>query len=103
MNHLKHSFEDMNINDLTRAISIPIPVAMFGVLVSFMFGWTVGSMMSRKHAAAVSGHDAHWKHMKTLKEHHHHADGSPCGCKEGIENESEPAGKREAAPMSGLE
>lgn len=82
MDQLKHSFEDLSVDDLTRAISIPIPVALFGVLVSFMFGWTVGSMMSRRHAAPESGHDAQWKHMKELKKHHHHADGPPCGCKE---------------------
>lgn len=90
MDQLKRSLEDMHINDLTRAISIPIPAAMFGVLVSFMFGWTVGSMMSRKHAANAYGHDAQWKHMKALKEHHHHADGPPCGCGEDTEREQEP-------------
>jgi len=82
MDQLKHSFEDMRVKDLTRAISIPIPAAMFGVLVSFMFGWTVASMMSRKHGAAEYGHDARWKHIKELKKHHHHGDGPPCGCKE---------------------
>jgi len=54
---------------------------MFGVLVSFMFGWTVGSMMSRTHAVGDYGHDAQWKRMKELKKHHHHADGPPCDCK----------------------
>lgn len=82
MDQLKRSLEDMHINDLTRAISIPIPVALFGVLVSFMFGWTIGSMVSRKHAANAYGLDGHAKHMKALKEHHHHADGPPCDCEE---------------------
>ena len=82
MDQLKHSFGDLRVDDLTRAISIPIPVAMFGVLVSFMFGWTVGSMMSRKHAAPEHGHDSQSKHIKELKKHHHHAGGPPCDCKE---------------------
>jgi len=81
MDQLKHSFEDMRFNDLTKAISIPIPLAMFGVLVSFMFGWTVGSLVSRKHAAPEYGSDEQWKHLKELKKHHHHAEGPPCKCK----------------------
>jgi len=91
MDQLKHSFEDMRVSDLTRAISIPIPAAMFGVLVSFMFGWTVGSMVSRKHGMAQYGHEAQWKHMKELKKHHHHGEGPPCGCQEEYKQEPEHA------------
>jgi len=82
MDQLKRSLDDIHVDDLTRAISIPIPFALFGVLVSFMFGWTIGSMMSHRHAAPEHGHDKQWKHMKELKKHHHHGEGPPCGCKE---------------------
>ncbi len=96
MDHLKHSFGDMRVKDLTQAVSIPIPAVMFGVLVSFMFGWTVGSLMSRKHAASDYGHDEQWKHMKELKKHHHHGDGPPCRCKEEHKKAHKDAEKNES-------
>ena len=89
MDQLKRSLEDIRGTDLTREVSIPIPAAIFGVLVSFMFGWTVGSMISRKHAAAECGHDAGWKHMKGIKQHHHHGDGPLCCCESDCGSESE--------------
>ena len=51
MNHPAHE----GGHDWPRMFLIPIPMAMFGVLISFMFGFTVGHVMARKHAAMAGG------------------------------------------------
>lgn len=60
-----------------QAFFIPIPMAFFGVVISFMFGFTIGSMVGRKHAAIEGGG---WrKHAMggMGMGHHHHGNGAP--------------------------
>jgi len=59
------------------AFFIPIPMAFFGVLISFMFGFTVGSMAGKKQAMSFAGS---WrKHAMGPggMGHHHHGEGTP--------------------------
>jgi len=89
MGQWKSSFEDLRVKDLTRSVSIPIPAAVLGVLVSFILGCMLGGMMSHKKAASGHGHDEQRQRMKELKKHHHHGDGPPCRCKRKHHRESE--------------
>ena len=79
---MMHHSSQGNGEDWTRIFFIPLPMAMFGVLVSFMFGATIGSMMARKHAMMGPGMMG-WKHRMGMHKgmrHHHHGDGPACRC-----------------------
>jgi hypothetical protein len=84
--------------DFPRMFFIPIPMAMFGVIVSFMFGATIGAMIGKKcsggsgemkwgghrgghaHGPGGWGHKMAWK--QAMMEHHHHGMGPACRCEE---------------------
>ena len=114
MNHPGHEHGQ----DWSRMFLIPIPMAMFGVLISFMFGAVVGHAMARKHAPmgpgvpGPMGRGEHfgpmaWKHGMGMRmgmgagmgmgiRHHHHGDGPACCCSEPPEHPAEPAGEEPA-------
>lgn len=63
---------------------LPVPMAIFGVIVAFMFGVLIGSAASRRRAIMSGGwsggmHDKHSKHG--IRGHHHHGYGAPA-CRE---------------------
>jgi hypothetical protein len=94
--------------------SIPIPMAMFGMIVSFMFGATIGSAIARKHAMMSDGEypPMMWKHRMGMggmgmgmhgmgkhrmgmgMMHHHHGDGPACRCDAWPEPEAVEAERR---------
>lgn len=70
---------------------IPAPMAIFGTIVAFMFGFTVGSMMGRTQmmmrqsmmtGGGMGGSHKPWKgHGRGMgASHHHHGPGAPA-CK----------------------
>jgi hypothetical protein len=66
-----------------RMLLVPLPMAMFGVVVAFMFGATLGMVMGRKREMMMrTGCEGGkpWMH-RGMKRHHHHGDGSPA-CRE---------------------
>jgi hypothetical protein len=79
--HMMSSSDECCDSGWSGTFSIPMPMAMFGVLVGFMFGATVGMLMGRKSGMShgrMGGHG--WRHRGM---HHHHASGMPaCGCGE---------------------
>lgn len=65
-------------------LSIPAPMAGFGVVIAFMFGMTMGTLMGRK-TAGMTGMMSHSPHgrMHGMLRHHHHGFGTPaCRCGE---------------------
>jgi len=56
---------------------VPIPMAMFGVLIAFMFGATCGTMWGKKQGMMGGGrhHRMGWQ-----RGHHHHGRGTPACC-----------------------
>ena len=56
---------------------IPAPMAFFGMIVAFMFGMMIGSMVSKKHATMQG--DRRWRKRGTGS-HHHHGYGAPMCC-----------------------
>jgi hypothetical protein len=103
--------------DFPRAFMIPIPMAMFGVMISFMFGCTLGMIMGKKaargyggkwggHGHGRCGHggwDGRMGWKKAMMQHHHHGMGPACRCDDwwsGMkEPESEREGQGESEPM----
>ena len=89
-NPMMHHAGGHGSHDMQGMFFIPIPMAMFGVIVSFMFGATLGSMISRRSMmmGGMHGGGMHggWKHggwkMGGMG-HHHHGEGPPCTCAEG--------------------
>lgn len=69
-------------SELSRMFSVPVPAAMFGLVVSMMFGATVGMIVGKK--CAMKGYWGHgkekmWKAKmgkemwgKGMMAHHHH-------------------------------
>ena len=70
--------------DGMQMFSIPMPMAMFGMCVAFMFGATIGLMMGKKHS--MMGQPMGWGKHKMMwhkGRHHHHGFGMPpCGCQD---------------------
>ena len=60
---------------------LPVPMAIFGVVVAFMFGVLVGSAVSRKRAMMMSGGWSGGMHSKHIRGHHHHGHGA-LACRE---------------------
>lgn len=60
-----------------RMFYVPIPMAMFGVLIAFMFGATLGTMWGRKQGMMGGGrhHRMGWR-----RGHHHHGYGMAACC-----------------------
>ncbi len=63
-----------------RMLSIPLPMAMFGMFVAFMFGATLGMLMGKKHGMMAGGgsYGMGWKKRR----HHHHGFGMPACCEQ---------------------
>jgi len=62
---------------------VPLPMAVFGVIVAFMFGATLGMMMGRKREMVMAR--GNWQGGRPwmrhgMKHHHHHGEGSPACC-----------------------
>lgn len=61
---------------------VPAPMAFMGMMIAFMFGFTIGHMVSRKQAMMCG--DQQWMKHKMMgggMGHHHHGYGAP-PCKE---------------------
>lgn len=75
----------MHSKDIARAFDdISMPSALFGVIVSTMFGMTVGMMMGKRNALKTSKYLSKSqakmgkeKWMGKEMAHHHHGTGSP--------------------------
>lgn len=105
-------------HDWPRVPFIPIPMAMFGMMVSFMFGITLGHLLARKHASSRSEWEGPmaWKHRMGMghgmgmgpgmghgmgmgmgmghgggkwMKHHHHGSGPACRCDDWPQDEAE--------------
>jgi hypothetical protein len=66
-----------------RVPFVPLPMAMFGAVVAFMFGATVGVTICRKRDMMMHGgmhHQKHWM-QPGMRSHHHHGEGAPA-CRE---------------------
>ena len=79
------SSDDATGGSWPQMLCIPLPMAMFGVVIAFMFGTTIGTMMGAKRGmmAASGGHGGGkmWRHRRM--DHHHHGYGMPpCKCGE---------------------
>jgi hypothetical protein len=67
---------------------LPVPMAVFGVLIAFMFGMTLGMMKGSKHSMGEMSHGGSpggWEPGKpwmkgAMRHHHHHHGGSPACC-----------------------
>jgi hypothetical protein len=69
---------------------LPVPMAVFGVAVAFMFGATLGMRMGEKRSmmagrgacgpwmGGMGGRDP----MMSAMAHHHHGNGAPCCCEQ---------------------
>lgn len=87
--HEWHSMKGTNGFKDMQIFFIPIPMAMFGMCVAFMFGATIGTIWGKKHGMATNGGRG-WMHYKGWKQgmgwkkwgmgHHHHGYGSPPCC-----------------------
>jgi hypothetical protein len=79
--HMMGSSDECCDSGWSGMFCVPIPMAMFGMLVACMFGATMGAMMSRKGAMRHGKMGSHgWRHRGM---HHHHGDSMPaCGCGE---------------------
>jgi hypothetical protein len=58
---------------------VPMPMAMVGMCIAFMFGCTIGMLVGKKHGMQMGGGMHH--RMGRHGGHHHHGYGMPpCGC-----------------------
>lgn len=69
-------------SDFRSVMSIPMPLAMFGVVTGFMLGMLLGVMKGKQAGMMMSG--GHGMHAKKMwkKMHHHHGYGMPACCAE---------------------
>jgi hypothetical protein len=108
MMHGHHQFGSGSGNPM-MALFVPIPMAIFGVMVAFMFGATLGMKIGEKHSAmggpsprgpwmarmggpkgmmggmcgpkpGMMGHMVSRGPWMAAMAHHHHGMGAPCTC-----------------------
>jgi hypothetical protein len=59
---------------------VPLPMAMFGMVIAFVCGAMLGTMMSHKRGMMMQGgHSGRMMHGG-MKGHHHHGEGSAACC-----------------------
>ena len=72
--------ESCNRPEGMRIPLVPLPMALFGMVVHFMFGVAFGMLLaSRKQEIMHGGHGGMGMHGG-MRHHHHHGEGSPACC-----------------------
>jgi len=103
MNGFMRSEGDSPSMPCMRVPLIPLPIALFGTVVAFMFGATLGIAVSRRREMMMQGGmhgEMHggkpWMH-RGMKPHHHHGHGTPACCEQHDEWRSPETMAREPA------
>lgn len=89
--------------DMSAIPFIPLPMAIVGACVAFMFGIMFGKMIARKREMMMmqggwQGGGQPWMMHHGMKGHHHHGEGSPA-CQQWHGDWSKP--EQKASDMSG--